>query len=66
MIKIKIINQLFSKIAKMYFFSQCVKSNLNNRSEDLDDEPDAFDGQMLWLLLRRIRHSERLRVKIKK
>ncbi|XP_033225639.1 DDB1- and CUL4-associated factor 8-like [Belonocnema kinseyi] len=39
----------------------CVKSNIKNRQEELDDEPDAFDGQMLWILLRRIRQSERLR-----
>lgn len=38
----------------------CVKLNLKNRAEELEDEPDAYDGQMLWILLRRIRQSERL------
>ncbi|XP_043474764.1 DDB1- and CUL4-associated factor 8-like isoform X1 [Leptopilina heterotoma] len=37
----------------------CVKLNLKNRADELRDEPDAYDGQMLWILLRRIRQSER-------
>ncbi|XP_046140890.1 DDB1- and CUL4-associated factor 8-like [Osmia bicornis bicornis] len=41
--------------------ASCVKSNAINRAEDTANESDAFDGQMLWILLRTIRHAERIR-----
>ncbi|XP_051161175.1 DDB1- and CUL4-associated factor 8 isoform X2 [Leptopilina boulardi] len=37
----------------------CVKLNLKNRADDLREEPDAYDGRMLWILSRRIRLSGR-------
>lgn len=42
------------------FFQKCVKSNARNRKQE--NVPDSFDGQLLWILLRHIRHRERVRV----
>jgi len=42
------------------FFHKCVKSNARNRKQE--NVPDSFDGQLLWILLRHIRHRERVRV----
>ncbi|XP_018340404.1 PREDICTED: DDB1- and CUL4-associated factor 8-like isoform X2 [Trachymyrmex septentrionalis] len=41
----------------MKSFANCVKSNARNRKQE--NVPDAFDGQLLWILLRHIRHRER-------
>ncbi|KAG7197449.1 hypothetical protein KM043_013299 [Ampulex compressa] len=38
---------------------KCVKSNVINRAQDSAFDPGAFDGQMLWILLSHIRHTER-------
>lgn len=43
-----------------FLFHKCVKSNARNRKQD--NVPDSFDGQLLWILLRHIRHRERVRV----
>jgi len=43
-----------------FFFHKCVKSNARNRKQE--NVPDSFDGQLLWILLRHIRHRERVRV----
>lgn len=43
----------------MKHFATCVKSNARNRKRE--NEPDAFDGQMLWILLRHMRHTQRVR-----
>ncbi|XP_019700162.1 DDB1- and CUL4-associated factor 8 isoform X2 [Harpegnathos saltator] len=45
---------------KMGDFAKCVKKNARNRRRE--NEPDAFDGQMLWILLRHIRHTATARV----
>ncbi|XP_032685012.1 DDB1- and CUL4-associated factor 8-like [Odontomachus brunneus] len=44
---------------KMGDFAKCVKKNARNRKRE--NEPDAFDGQMLWILLRHIRDTESAR-----
>ncbi|XP_011882141.1 PREDICTED: DDB1- and CUL4-associated factor 8 isoform X2 [Vollenhovia emeryi] len=41
----------------MKLFENCVKSNAKNRKQE--NVPDSFDGQLLWILLRHIRHRER-------
>ncbi|XP_011162164.1 DDB1- and CUL4-associated factor 8 isoform X2 [Solenopsis invicta] len=41
----------------MKSFANCVKSNARNRKQE--NVPDTFDGQLLWILLRHIRHRER-------
>ncbi|XP_077262259.1 DDB1- and CUL4-associated factor 8-like isoform X2 [Temnothorax americanus] len=41
----------------MKSFANCVKSNARNRKQE--NVPDSFDGQLLWILLRHIRHRER-------
>ncbi|XP_018313580.1 DDB1- and CUL4-associated factor 8 isoform X2 [Mycetomoellerius zeteki] len=41
----------------MKSFANCVKSNVRNRKQE--NVPDSFDGQLLWILLRHIRHRER-------
>ncbi|XP_025074066.1 DDB1- and CUL4-associated factor 8 isoform X2 [Pogonomyrmex barbatus] len=41
----------------MKLFANCVKSNARNRKQE--NVPDSFDGQLLWILLRHIRHRER-------
>ncbi|XP_014470208.1 PREDICTED: DDB1- and CUL4-associated factor 8-like [Dinoponera quadriceps] len=41
---------------KMGDFAKCIRKNARNRKRE--NEPDAFDGQMLWILLRHIRQSE--------
>lgn len=33
-----------------------------NRAQETTTESDAFDSQMLWILLRHIRHTERVRL----
>ncbi|EGI68614.1 PREDICTED: DDB1- and CUL4-associated factor 8-like [Acromyrmex echinatior] len=43
----------------MKSFANCVKSNARNRKQE--NVPDSFDGQLLWILLRHIRHRERVR-----
>ncbi|XP_012219313.1 DDB1- and CUL4-associated factor 8 [Linepithema humile] len=43
----------------MKSFANCVKSNARNREQE--HVPDTFDGQLLWILLRHIRHRERVR-----
>lgn len=42
---------------------QTVVSNFKGREDDRHRDPDAFDGQMLWLLWRHIRRTERRRVR---
>lgn len=37
-----------------------------NRAQETTTESDAFDRRMLWMLLRHIRHTERVRVRIYK
>lgn len=44
---------------QMSSFAHCVKSNARNRKQE--NVPDSFDGQLLWILLRHIRHRERVR-----
>lgn len=41
----------------MKSFANCVKSNARNRKQET--VPDSFDGQLLWILLRHIRHRDR-------
>lgn len=43
---------------------KCVASNAMNRAQDTHIESDAFDSQMFWILLRHIRHTERVRLNI--
>ncbi|KAJ9600695.1 hypothetical protein L9F63_026167, partial [Diploptera punctata] len=38
-----------------------VVSNYKGREDDRQRDPDAFDGQMLWILWRHIRRTERRR-----
>ncbi|XP_026668353.1 DDB1- and CUL4-associated factor 8-like isoform X2 [Ceratina calcarata] len=39
----------------------CVASNATNRSQETHSETDAIDSQLLWILVRHIRHTERVR-----
>ncbi|XP_012339153.1 DDB1- and CUL4-associated factor 8 isoform X2 [Apis florea] len=39
----------------------CVTANAVNRAQETTTESDAFDRRMLWMLLRHIRHTERVR-----
>ncbi|CAK9830199.1 DDB1- and CUL4-associated factor 8 [Anthophora retusa] len=39
----------------------CVRTNAMSRAQETASESDAFDSQMLWILLRHIRHTERVR-----
>ncbi|XP_072761358.1 DDB1- and CUL4-associated factor 8 [Anoplolepis gracilipes] len=44
----------------MKSLANCVKSNARNRKQE--STPDStFDGQLFWILLRHIRHRERIR-----
>ncbi|XP_029178295.1 DDB1- and CUL4-associated factor 8-like isoform X2 [Nylanderia fulva] len=43
----------------MESLSDCVISNMKNRKQE--NTPDTFDGQLFWILLRHIRHRERIR-----
>ncbi|CAK9795175.1 DDB1- and CUL4-associated factor 8 [Anthophora quadrimaculata] len=39
----------------------CVRTNAMSRAQETASESDAVDSQMLWILLRHIRHTERVR-----
>ncbi|XP_071864563.1 DDB1- and CUL4-associated factor 8-like isoform X2 [Bombus fervidus] len=49
----------FRKIENVPLIHKCVTSNARNRAEETTTESDTFDSQMLWILLRHIRHTER-------
>ena len=45
-----------------YFFVQAVMKNAKDRRENSLLEPDFFDSQMLWVMLRHLRADRRRRV----
>lgn len=45
----------------MTHLESCVKCNTTNRVQDTVNERDEYDNQMLWILLRHIRHTEIVR-----
>ncbi|XP_020288878.1 DDB1- and CUL4-associated factor 8 isoform X2 [Pseudomyrmex gracilis] len=45
----------------MKSFANCVKSNVRNRKQEYAQVYDCSDGQLFWILLRHIRHRERVR-----
>ncbi|XP_071864572.1 DDB1- and CUL4-associated factor 8-like isoform X7 [Bombus fervidus] len=54
----------FRKIENVPLIHKCVTSNARNRAEETTTESDTFDSQMLWILLRHIRHTERVRLNL--
>ncbi|XP_043580889.1 DDB1- and CUL4-associated factor 8-like isoform X1 [Bombus pyrosoma] len=52
------------KIENVPLIEKCVTSNAMNRAQETTTESDAFDSQMLWILLRHIRHTERVRLNL--
>ncbi|KAG8226839.1 hypothetical protein J437_LFUL007080 [Ladona fulva] len=47
------------KEPEMQNLKDAVKSNHKDREDDRARDPDAYDGQMLWILWRHIRRTER-------
>ena len=53
--------QVNSMNNSMLFELQTVKTNQREREEERRREPDTIDGEMLWILWRHIRRTERRR-----
>ena len=49
------------RIFHCFFFLQTVETNQRERDEERSREPDTIDGEMLWILWRHIRRTERRR-----
>jgi hypothetical protein len=47
-----------------YIFFQAVMKNAKDRRENSLLEPDFFDSQMLWVMLRHLRSDRRRRVRL--
>ncbi|XP_033176020.1 DDB1- and CUL4-associated factor 8 isoform X5 [Bombus impatiens] len=52
------------KIENVPLIEKCVTFNVMSRAQETTTESDAFDSQMLWILLRHLRHTERVRLSL--